>query len=132
MITEEITEAEQAVRDVLDGTMKAWEAHDADTFVERYTPGATVVLSGGVFLRGREAVRSFMADAFAGRLRGSRAIDEPESVRISGDTAVVVSRAGILFAGQRELSADALRRATWTLTRHDGWWLVEAYANSTM
>ena len=132
MITKEITEAEQAVRDVLTDTMKAWEAHDADAFVERYTPDATVVLSGGVYLNGREAVRSFMANAFAGRLGGSRAIDEPESVRVSGDTAVVVSRAGILYPGEQELTTDHLRRATWTLTRHDGWWLVEAYANSTM
>jgi uncharacterized protein (TIGR02246 family) len=132
MITKESTGAAQAVRDVLAGTMKAWEAHDADAFVEHYTPDATVVLSGGVFLRGREAVRSFMADSFAGRLAGSRAIDEPESVRVTGDTAVVVSRAGILNAGEDTLPADRLRRATWTLTRHDGWWLVEAYANSTL
>jgi uncharacterized protein (TIGR02246 family) len=129
VITKELTEAGQAVRDVLAETAQAWGAQDADTFAELYTPDATVVLTGGVFLRGREQIRAFMAAAFTGRLAGTRSVDEQESVRIVGDAAVAVSRSGYLLPGEDAVAPDRMRRATWTLARHDGRWLVEAYHN---
>lgn len=129
MITEVRSEAEHAVREVLAGTVAAWAAQDAHSFAERYAPDATVVLPGGVSLRGRTEIREFMAAAFAGPRKGTRSVDEQESVRIIGDAAVVVSRSGVLLPGEQAVAPERMRRATWTLARHDGWWLVEAYHN---
>jgi uncharacterized protein (TIGR02246 family) len=131
MITKEATEA-RAVRDVLAATVAAWAANDADAFADLYSPDATVVVQGGVFLRGREELRDFMAAGFAGPRKGTRSVDEQESVRVFGDTAVVVSRSGVLMPGEQAVPPERLRRATWTLARHDGWWLVEAYHNCDM
>jgi uncharacterized protein (TIGR02246 family) len=115
------------IRDLLDRVYEAWG--DADAFAALYRPDATVVMPG-VFKQGRDAVRESMAAAWAGPLRGSRPIDEPRDFRLIGDTAIVVSRAGILMPGQDELPAAAERLATWVLTRDEGAWAVAAYTNT--
>jgi uncharacterized protein (TIGR02246 family) len=119
-----------AVRAVLEQLYAAWTAGDADAFAALYTEDATVVLPG-VFHRGRPAVRDYMASAFAGPLKGSRAVDEPQDIRILGaDTAIVVSTAGIVLAGEQEVPPDRERLGTWVLSRQDGRWLIAAYANA--
>ncbi|WP_248959074.1 SgcJ/EcaC family oxidoreductase [Sphaerisporangium perillae] len=119
-----------AVRDVLRRIYAAWADNDADAFAALYADDATVVMPG-VFHRGRSAVRDYMAGAFAGPLKGSRAIDDPQDIRvIGGDTAIVVSKAGIVMAGERHFPAERERLATWVLSKQDGRWLVAAYANA--
>jgi uncharacterized protein (TIGR02246 family) len=83
----------------------------------------------GVFHDQRSSVQGYMAAAFEGPLKGSRGLDEPQSIRILGDTAIVVSKAGILLAGEDQLAGDRERFATWVLSKQDGNWLVAAYAN---
>ncbi|GAA0386759.1 SgcJ/EcaC family oxidoreductase [Microbispora corallina] len=123
------TRTDAGVDELLRQVYAAWTDNDADAFAALYLPDATVVMPG-VLHRGREAVRAYMAAAFAGPLKGSRGIDEPEDVRVIGDTAVVVSRAGILMAGETALPADRERLATWVLVRRDGEWRIAAYANA--
>jgi uncharacterized protein (TIGR02246 family) len=120
----------ETVRDVLTRLYEAWADHDADAFAALYTDDATVVLPG-VCHQGRTAVRDYMAEAFAGPLKGSRAIDEPRDIRFAGpDAAIVLSRAGILMPGEEELPPERERMATWVLSRQDGRWLIAAYANA--
>jgi uncharacterized protein (TIGR02246 family) len=119
-----------AVRDVLAEIYTAWADGDPDAFAALYAEDATVVMPG-VLTRGRAAVRDHMAAGFAGPLKGSRAIDDPQDIRVIGtDTAIVVSRAGIIRAGERELPAEHEVLATWVLTKRDGRWLIAAYANA--
>jgi uncharacterized protein (TIGR02246 family) len=118
-----------AVLAVLELLYAAWAAGDADAFAALYLDDATVVRPG-VLHRGRAAVRDFMAAAFAGPLKGSRGIDDQQDVRIIGDTAIIVSRAGILMAGEQSLPAERERHATWVLCRRDGRWMIAAYSNA--
>jgi uncharacterized protein (TIGR02246 family) len=114
---------------VLHHMYDAWEANDADAIAALYTPDATVVRPGS-FTNGREEIRAFMAAAFAGAMKGSRAIDTLDSVRLFGDdTAIVISVTGILLAGETDLAADRYRRGTWTLVRDDDQWLIAAFNN---
>jgi uncharacterized protein (TIGR02246 family) len=53
-------------------------------------------------------------------------------IRILGDTAIVVSEAGILMAGEVRLADDRLRRATWVLAKQSGAWRIAAYHNCPM
>ncbi|MEV4620432.1 SgcJ/EcaC family oxidoreductase [Asanoa sp. NPDC049573] len=115
------------IKDLFDRVYAAWG--DADAFAALYREDATVVMPG-VFRQGREAIRTSMGAAWAGPLKGSRGVDEPQDVRIIGDTAVVVSRAGILHAGHTELAPGAEVLATWVLTREAGDWAVAAYTNT--
>jgi uncharacterized protein (TIGR02246 family) len=72
-----------------------------------------------------------MAAGFQGRLKGSKAVDEPVDFRFVGeDTAIVISKAGILMAGETDVPAEREVHATWVLTKQDGAWLVAAYANA--
>src|SRR5581483_10561222 len=125
-----MTTDEDAVRELFTTMYAAWAAGDADGFVAAYREDATVVLPG-VYHRGREAVRGYMAAGFAGPLRGSRALDEPEEIRfLGGDTAIVVSRAAVLMPGERAVPPERERVATWVLAKEGREWTVAAYANA--
>ena len=115
---------------VIQAIYEAWAAGDADAFAELYTDDATVV-QPGVHKKDKAEIRTTMAAGFAGPLKGSRVLDEPKSVRFLGpDAAVVISEGGVLMAGQGELPAERLVRATWVLAKHNEQWFVAAYQNS--
>ncbi len=115
---------------VIQAVYHAWEAGDADAFSELYTDDATVV-QPGIHKRNRDDIRTTMAAGFAGPLKGSRVLDEPQSVRFLGsDNAVVITEGGVLMAGQSEVPAERLVRATWVLTKQNEQWYVAAYQNS--
>jgi uncharacterized protein (TIGR02246 family) len=127
--TSGLTDDVGAVRDVLQGIYAAWADNDADAFAALYVEDATAVLPR-TYNKSREEVRSYMAAAFAGPLKGSMGIDEPQNIRLLGDdTAVVISEGGILMAGETELPAERMVRATWVLAKRDGKWLIVAYHN---
>jgi uncharacterized protein (TIGR02246 family) len=128
--TTTIPAEERAVLQVLNDLYAAWAANDADALAALYTEDGTSILPGA-FRRNPADLRAAMAAAFAGPMKGSRAIDEVQSVRfLTPDVAVVISEAGILMAGETELPADRLRRATWVLARQAGTWRIAAYHNS--
>ncbi|HXA34065.1 MAG TPA: SgcJ/EcaC family oxidoreductase [Acidimicrobiales bacterium] len=119
-----------SVLSVIKSVYGAWAAGDADAFAQLYTDDATVV-QPGIHKKNKEDIRTTMAAGFAGPLKGSRVLDEPQSVRFLGsDTAVVITEGGILMAGQTELPAERWVRATWVLTKQDERWHVAAYQNS--
>ena len=121
---------EQAVLDVLKGVYEAWEANDAEAFVADYLDDASVV-QPGVYKKNRHEVQSTMAGAFAGPLKGSRVIDQPQDVRfLNEDTAIVISEGGIVLPAQNVVPSEGTVRATWVLTKRDGRWLVAAYHSS--
>ncbi|MCT9010623.1 SgcJ/EcaC family oxidoreductase [Streptomyces sp. NPDC054766] len=128
------TDADRDIRTVLERLYSAWADYDADAFAELYTEDATVVMPG-VFNDGREEIRAYMAAAFDGPLKGSRPLDEPRRIRFPlPGTAVVISEAGILLAGEDEVPADRLRRATWVLVRDPaaGTWAITSYHNAAV
>ena len=118
------------IRVVFTEMYAGWADNDADAFVRAYREDATVIMPGVRHL-GRTAIRDSMAAAFAGPLKGSTATDEPVEHRLVGeDLAIVISRAGILLAGEAEVPAERRANATWVLTREDGAWRIAAYANA--
>ncbi|TDP89366.1 SgcJ/EcaC family oxidoreductase [Labedaea rhizosphaerae] len=122
----------QDIQTVFDGVYQAWADGDADAFAKLYTEDATVVMPG-VFNQGRDAVRAHMAAGFAGPLAGSKGVDTPQDIRvIDGHTAIVVSEAGIIPAGQDEVPPGRTVRATWVLSKDDGQWLIAAYTNTPL
>jgi uncharacterized protein (TIGR02246 family) len=122
----------ESVLQVIRAVYIAWADGDADVFAQLYTDDATVV-QPGVYKRNNDDIRTTMAAGFAGPLKGSRVLDEPVSVRFFGpDTAVIIAEGGILLAGQDEVPAERLVRATWVLVQQDEQWKVVAYHNSPL
>lgn len=121
--------AQDAVLAVLDEIYAAWEANDADAFVRPYGAESTAQLPG-TFLAGPEAVRQAMAAAFAGPLKGSRAVHEVRSVRFLGaDVAIVISKGAVVDAGATGPSDETRSLETWVVARRDGTWQVQAFHN---
>lgn len=122
--------ATDSVLGVIQAVYDAWADGDANTFARLYTDDASVV-QPGIYKKNSDVIRTTMAAGFAGPLKGSRVLDEPQSVRFLGpDAAVVITESGVLMAGQTELPAERLVRCTWVLTRRDGQWYIAAYHNS--
>jgi uncharacterized protein (TIGR02246 family) len=123
------TTDESAVRTVLDGVYAAWADNDADAFVALYAPDATAVHSGTV-MEDRDAIHTTMASVFAGPLKGSRGIHDVQRIRFKGpDTAIVLSKGAIVFAGQAEPAPESRTLDGWVLCKQDGTWCVEAFHN---
>ncbi|OQQ19985.1 hypothetical protein B0675_25185 [Streptomyces sp. M41(2017)] len=122
-----IREADRAVRAVIDAVCAAWAANDADAFVEPYAPDATVLLPG-TFRHDREELRTAMAAAFAGPLKGSRALNEVQSVRFPGeDTALVICTRSVVLAGEDEPREESHALDSWVLSASDGAWWVRGF-----
>jgi uncharacterized protein (TIGR02246 family) len=114
---------------VLDAVYAAWADNDADAFVAPYAADATAVHSGTV-MEDRDAIRATMATVFDGPLKGSRGIHDVQRIRFVGaDTAVVLSRGAIQFAGQTEPAAESRTLDGWVLCKQDGAWRVAAFHN---
>ncbi len=115
---------------VIQAVYDAWAENDVDAFSALYTEDATVV-QPGIHKKNKQDIRSTMAAGFAGPLKGSRVVDEPQSIRvIGGDAAIAITEGGILMAGETELPSERRVRSTWVLTKEDGQWYVAAYQNS--
>jgi uncharacterized protein (TIGR02246 family) len=114
---------------VLRNAYTAWADNDAEAFASLYIQDATSVLPGS-FRANKDDIHAYMAAAFAGPLKGSSVVDEPQTVRFpTPDTAIVVSESGILMAGETSVPPGRWVRATWVLTEQDGQWLIAAYHN---
>ena len=124
------TEDEKAVREVPNRIMDAWAAHDADAFAAAFTQDATMILPG-VYQQGREAIRGFMAQAFAGPYRDTRVTGTPVALKpLSPGAVLVLTQGGVLAPGEQEPSAERAVRASWLLAKEDGEWLLTAYQNT--
>lgn len=108
----------------------AWASHDGDAFARVFTEDGSMILPG-LYLKGRDDIRAYMTDAFAGHYQGTQVTGQPLDLRFLGrDAAVVTTQGGVLAAGQTEVSDDSAIRASWVVVRQDGEWLLAAYQNS--
>jgi uncharacterized protein (TIGR02246 family) len=109
--------------------VKAWAAHDAGAFAELFTHDGTLILPG-VYKKGRDEIRAFMAAGYAGRYKGTRVTGSPLDIKSLGSDAVaLVTVGGVLAPGETELSAKEAIRASWILVRREGEWLLAVYQN---
>jgi uncharacterized protein (TIGR02246 family) len=123
-------EDQDAIHAVLVLSYQAWAAGDADGMVADYTTDATAIMTGSL-RDSRDAIRESMALAFEGPLKGTSTYNRQLSVRFVGrDAAIVVSEAGILFAGETEVPEARKANATWVFEKRDDKWLIAAYHNS--
>ncbi|GHJ06977.1 MULTISPECIES: SgcJ/EcaC family oxidoreductase [Micromonospora] len=108
----------------------AWQRHDADAFADVFTPDGTMILPG-LYRSGRDEIRDFMATAFAGPYQGTQVTGEPFHLTFLGaDTALLLTKGGVLAPGAETVAEDQQIRASWLLTKRDGRWLLAAYQNT--
>lgn len=108
----------------------AWQRNDADAFGDVFTENGSMLL-GDEQLGSREAIRSYMADAFSGSYRGSRIEDDPVDIFLfSDDVALVTSRGGVVKEGETSLPPERENRTTWVVVRQQSEWKLLSYQTS--
>ena len=109
--------------------VNSWAAHDADAFAELFAEDGTLILPG-VYVKGRTAIRDYMADAYQGVYAGTTVTGKPIDLKPLGPSAVaLVTVGGVIAAGHSELApADAIR-ASWILVKRNDAWVLSVYQN---
>lgn len=124
------TDEQAAIAALPQRIVDAWAAHDADTFAEVFTEDGTMILPG-LYRKGREEIRSFMAAAFAGPYKGTQVTGQPIELQLFNDgAAVLVTQGGVLAPGETVVSDERAIRASWVVVRRDGHWQLAVYQNS--
>ncbi|RII07936.1 hypothetical protein DSC45_34485 [Streptomyces sp. YIM 130001] len=107
-----------------------WERGDADDLAGIFTENGSLLL-GDEQLKGREEIRTYLTDQFAGPYRGTSVVDEPASVRfIAEGVAVAITRGGFTQPGETIPAPEREVRTTWVIVQRDGEWQLLAYQSS--
>ncbi|WP_304454020.1 SgcJ/EcaC family oxidoreductase [Nocardiopsis sp. YSL2] len=110
----------------------AWEANDADALAELFADNGSELI-GDTQLKGREEIRSYMAEGFAGPYRGMRAQGEPLKVELlTDDVALAVTEGGYVREGQSSVAPQDELRALWVMVRRDGDWKLLVHQTSPL
>ena len=128
-----ISSAEQtAIAAVPSRMVAAWAAHDAQAFAELFTQDGTLIMPG-VYKKGHQEIREFMAAGYAGPYQGTRVVGSPIDVKPLADGAVALLTTGGVLAPVVETVPDcsdqAAIRASWILVKRDGEWRLAVYQN---
>jgi uncharacterized protein (TIGR02246 family) len=135
-------EDEAAVRAVMQQLPATWADVTAgrarvDAIAAIFTEDASFIVGDGAYLRGRPEIAAYYrrmiegADAFGTSIKDTTVVVEVDSVRFLSDTvAAVVSRGGILFAGETEVPAERRGIQTSVFSKVNGTWLAAAYQNT--
>lgn len=127
------TDDQTKLRGIIQRLSASWAAQDADAMAEFYAEDATVVLPGDNYLKGRPAIRAFMAGAFEGRWKDTHVFGIPQEIRSIGtDTCLVITRGGAHKPGATDVSATDAIRAIWVFVKRDGEWTIAAYENTPL
>jgi uncharacterized protein (TIGR02246 family) len=107
----------------------AWAAHDADGFADLFLADGSMLLPG-LYKKGRDEIRAYMADAFATHYQGTRVVGKPVEMKpLGADAVALVTVGGVVRAGASELAdADAIR-ASWIMVRDGDTWRLAVYQN---
>jgi uncharacterized protein (TIGR02246 family) len=110
-------ENEKAALTVAMRIQAAWAANDADAFADTFVENGSLLMRDNQ-LKSREEIRSYMADGFAGPLKGARVKGWPIALKfLTDDVAMVVTEGGILMPGDTDIAAENFIRATWLIVR---------------
>jgi uncharacterized protein (TIGR02246 family) len=119
-----------AVAAVPQRIVTAWADHDAAAFADVFTQDGTMILPG-LFLKGREEIRTYMTKAFESAYKGTQVTGTPVEIRVlAPNVALLISAGGVLREGQTEVSDEAAIHASWLVVRDGDEWQLSAYQNS--
>jgi uncharacterized protein (TIGR02246 family) len=122
--------ADQAAIAALPARMvAAWAAHDSDAFAELFTEDGTLILPG-IYKKGRDEIREFMAGAFATVYKGSTVTGAPIEIKpLRAGAVALITQGGVMPAGETEVSEAAAIRASWILVKRGRKWQLAVYQN---
>lgn len=128
--TRSVVADDAAIQQVPMRTTEAWANSDPLAFAAIFDENTKVVI-GGVYLRSRDEVLSYISAAFAGPVKGTQVVSDPVYVtNVDVNTALMITQGGVLVPGETKVSPERAIYATWILTKESGNWLISAYHSS--
>jgi uncharacterized protein (TIGR02246 family) len=126
-----VTDADKAaVASLTQRVVAAWAYHDADAFSSVFTEDGTMILPG-IYRKGRDQIREYMVEAFAGRYKGTQVTGKPVDIRFfTPEVGVLLTMGGVLEPGETEVTSASAIRASWLVVKNSGQWFLAAYQNS--
>ncbi|MEE4544625.1 SgcJ/EcaC family oxidoreductase [Streptomyces sp. V4-01] len=119
-----------AVAALTQQVIAAWARNDADGFADLFVEDGTMILPGLIKL-GREEIRGYLTDAFAGPYQGTRVTGRPLGIRfLSPESGILLTQGGVLAPGETEISDAQTIHASWVVVKLGGDWRLAAYQNS--
>ncbi len=119
-----------AVAALTQRVIAAWAYGDGDAFAELFVEDGTMILPG-LFKNGREEIRAYLKEAYAGAYKNTQVTGRPLALRfLTPDCGLLITQGGVLGPGDTEVSDEQAIRATWTVVKRDGQWRLAAYQNS--
>lgn len=120
-----------AIRDIVRRLATAWAHNDADTLSLLYDEQATVALPGDVYLKGRQEIRDWLAEAFDTKWKGTHVLGMPLEIRyVRDDICVMFSHGGAYLPGAAEVPVEHAIRGFWLFIKYDTGWTIDAYENT--
>ena len=119
-----------AIASLTQRMIAAWAVGDAESIASLFVEDGTMILAG-TYCDSRAAIQAYFAEAFRGEHRGTQVTGKPLTSRFFGpDAGVLLTLGGVLEPGETEVSSKQAIRASWTVVRRDGEWLLAAYQNT--
>lgn len=110
----------------------AWNAHDAVAYAQLFTPGGDVVNVVGWWWRGRDAIQSKLAGAFAHAFRDSTLTITATDIRFLADNLAIAhvqwTMSGAVMPAGLPVPKAGIQLQV--LRRQGGKWLIESFQNT--
>lgn len=108
----------------------AWDSNDADALASVFVDNGSW-LAGDKQLTGRDEIRAYMAEVFAGPLQGSKVTEEPLEIKVvNEELALAITDGGVLYEGETELPPGRKFRTMWVIVKQDGDWKLASHQTS--
>jgi uncharacterized protein (TIGR02246 family) len=114
---------EEALRQLRNAVIDAFNRADAKAFASAYAPDADNLDSFGRFTKGRDNIEKMIADLFAGPYRGARITNNVEHIRVLTSTSAISDFTNDVVlpdAPPRKLGGISVAM------KHDGKWALVA------
>lgn len=119
-----------AIASLTQRVVAAWAYHDAEAFASVFTEDGTMILPG-VYRKGRDQIKAYMVEAFAGKYKGTQVTGKPVDIRfLTPEVGVLLTMGGVLQPGETEVTSQSAIRACWLVVKTSGQWQLAAYQNS--
>ena len=128
----DISEAENAVIDLMDRMAQAWEQGDGEAYGALFSNDAQYVTAPGERLHGRKAIAQSHQHVFDTFFKGTRlGRDYPLRFRALDPEVVLVEASGsVLFPGERETGVPPNGLMTLVIKKEAGGWCIVSFQNT--
>lgn len=121
---------ENAIRALVAGRLRAWNAADGDAFAAAFDEDAEYTVWNGLVVRGRAAIAALHRELFEERYRGSRLDSEIVSLRFQDDGTATVRLRSQVVLPNASAEPPPPTLPLLVLARRDDGWRVALFQNT--